>query len=158
MGSRDIELNEEGKRQGREIAEKIEGGFDVIYSSPLRRCMETAQIIAEKIGLKIIASDLLVERNFGTLAGKTWEEINLEMGIDGREADRIQKYDYKNFGGELADEVRARLMRFIDLVKSSNFQKPLVVCHGGIIHMLLSMSDLIEAENIPHSSIYQFDL
>jgi uncharacterized phosphatase len=46
----DLPLNEEGRRQAREIAEVLsDKGIDFIVTSPLKRAMETADIIAERL-------------------------------------------------------------------------------------------------------------
>src|SRR5690606_11323594 len=44
--------------------------WDVVVSSPLRRARETAQIIADGLGIPLgPAYDALVERDYGTLEG-----------------------------------------------------------------------------------------
>jgi broad specificity phosphatase PhoE len=46
QGRIDIPLNEKGKNQAKKTKEKLEGiEFDKVFSSPLKRALETAQII-----------------------------------------------------------------------------------------------------------------
>ena len=70
-GRRDTELTELGREQAREVAAKLlDYNIQIIYSSPLKRTYETAQIIAAKLGLAdIIKDDRLMERDFGILTG-----------------------------------------------------------------------------------------
>ncbi len=61
-------LAEEGKKQAAREAKKLKGKIDVIYASDLMRTKQTAQIVAQTIGLpeeKIIFIDGLRERNTG---------------------------------------------------------------------------------------------
>ena len=49
QGRIDIPLNEKGKSQAKKTKEKLEGiKFDKVFSSPLKRALETAKIITEK--------------------------------------------------------------------------------------------------------------
>ncbi|NQD41453.1 histidine phosphatase family protein, partial [Glutamicibacter halophytocola] len=66
QGSSDIPLNDTGRSQAREAVKVLgAGGWDVIVSSPLSRARETAQIIAEGLGLELGPSyDLLIERDY----------------------------------------------------------------------------------------------
>jgi len=62
----DIHLNEKGRQEARAVAEKFSGApVKAIYSSPLERAMETAQPIAEALGLEIIQRPGLIETNYG---------------------------------------------------------------------------------------------
>ena len=74
-GRADVPLDEEGRRQAQETAEAL---ADVplagVYSSPLRRALETASPIAERHGLKVgIAADL-IDLDHGLWEGLTAEE------------------------------------------------------------------------------------
>lgn len=70
-GQTDIPLNETGWRQARTAAGVLEGcGISAIYSSPLRRARDTAQCVAERLGLEVVVLDGLAERNWGKLEGR----------------------------------------------------------------------------------------
>lgn len=74
-GHRDRPLTELGRKQAAELAEKIANeriNFDAIYSSPLIRAYETAEIVAKRLGLDLFEEmDELIERDFGIMTGKT---------------------------------------------------------------------------------------
>jgi len=79
QGRTDIPLNDTGRAQALKLANllKDEGGWAAITSSPLSRARETAQIIADVLGLELLPShDDLVERNFGEAEGGNREELS----------------------------------------------------------------------------------
>src|SRR5215210_5471838 len=49
--------------------------IDFVYSSPLRRSLRTAEIIAEPHGLNPVAVEALTECDVGAWEGRSWEEI-----------------------------------------------------------------------------------
>ncbi|NLD95435.1 MAG: histidine phosphatase family protein, partial [Fibrobacter sp.] len=67
QGSSDIPLNQTGRAQAAAAVQVLgTGRWDAIVSSPLSRARETAQIIADGLGLELgPAYDLLVERDYG---------------------------------------------------------------------------------------------
>jgi uncharacterized phosphatase len=77
QGREDIPLNEIGKQQAAQSAEALRSGtWDVIISSPLVRAHETAQAIADAIGINTIHLDeRFIERNFGAVSGKPVDEV-----------------------------------------------------------------------------------
>ncbi len=136
MGQIDESLNSQGIEQAKGLADKINiGDFDIIMVSPLKRAKETAAIINEKIKLPTIENEKIMERNFGSLSVMKWSDM--PGGLEMKTIDRAQKYDYRPYGGESAEEVKNRVMNFLDelRVKYSD-KKVLVVAHAGILKMI----------------------
>ncbi|MFA5954482.1 MAG: histidine phosphatase family protein [Patescibacteria group bacterium] len=157
QGHNDTELNKTGIQQAVQLLPTLEKyHFDVIYSSSLKRAYETAKIISNHFNVPIIISDHLKEKNFGSLAGKSWQENSEATGKDLKTIDRRQQYDYSPYGGETAEEVKARVKKFIEEVKISGYKQPLVISHGGIIRVLRPYSD--EVPKVMNASVHQFDL
>jgi uncharacterized phosphatase len=78
QGRTDIPLNDTGRAQALALAGLLEeeGGWAAITSSPLSRARETAQIIADVLGLELLPPhDDLVERDFGDAEGGNREEL-----------------------------------------------------------------------------------
>ena len=149
LGQLDEPLNEIGLKQAEELAEQIEDNFDVIFSSPLKRASKTAEIIANKFNKKIIFSEYLKERNFGSLAGTVWKEGEKES----------VKYDDRPYGGESVEDVKARIDKFIKEVKKNYPDKTvLVVTHGGIIRLMHYLYRKEEIGHIKNASIHEFDI
>lgn len=115
-GEIDVSLNEEGVAQAEKLAQMLPTDYDVLYTSTLKRAQETADIINAKLSLPVIVSPLIVERRFGSLVGKTWDELDTYIP-ERRRLDKEQKYDYRPFGGESAEEVKMRLLAFVEEVK-----------------------------------------
>ena len=79
QGRADNPLNENGLRQIGETADYLKAvPARHLYSSPLKRCLQTAQAIAANLNLEPIPLAGLKEMDFGLLEGKPYEEsINL---------------------------------------------------------------------------------
>jgi probable phosphoglycerate mutase len=77
QGWTDVEINETGRRQAHELALTLaSSGFDHIYSSPLIRALETAEIIAGVLQLgPPLIHDGLKERHFGVIQGVPKAEL-----------------------------------------------------------------------------------
>ena len=74
QGHSDTPLNERGREQARALAESLDG-VDAVYASDLARARETAEILAERLGLDVHVDPRLRERGFGAWEGLTAEEI-----------------------------------------------------------------------------------
>ena len=68
QGRSDYPLNASGVRQAQEAAEKLKGiSFDAVYTSPLRRAVQTAEIVAPDC--KPIPDERLIEMDYGPYEG-----------------------------------------------------------------------------------------
>ena len=119
----DIELNDEGKAQAKVVKEKLQGvTFDKVFSSPLKRAIETAQIISDQ---DITIDQRLIERFNGELEGKLKNEIAVYPNFNDPNDTR--------FGIESLDSFRGRINSFLDdLTKNYKGQNILVVTHAGV--------------------------
>lgn len=147
-------LSEEGIKQAYETSEKLSNDYARIYSSDLIRAKETAEILNKKLNLEIIYDIRLRERSLGSFEGKSWKDVGSEL----KEIDRIQKYDYRPYGGESVDNVKERLLSFINEIKQAEKkEKILVVAHGGIIRLLHHLFSGEVPETIHNASIHEFE-
>lgn len=109
QGRTDIPLNENGIYQAHMGSYKLNSTlFDVIYSSPLLRAYETAQIfsILTNQTAKIVLNELLIERSFGALEGQN-------VDINGFTSD--DSYYLKNYiGFESNKKLEDRALNFIE--------------------------------------------
>ncbi|MFJ8000849.1 bifunctional RNase H/acid phosphatase [Streptomyces sp. NPDC096310] len=76
-GGTDPELSAIGRRQADAIAAALaaRGTVQDIVSSPLRRCRETAQAVADRLGLGVRVEEGLRETHFGAWEGLTFGEV-----------------------------------------------------------------------------------
>ena len=74
QGQSDIALNENGIDLARKTAAGLKGvTFDRVFSSPLKRALMTAQIIAAESGCAVETDDRLKEINFGPSEGECFD-------------------------------------------------------------------------------------
>ena len=75
-GRKDLPLSEEGKRQALSTARRLKNSsIDSVYSSPLKRAVETAEAIASECGCRIVKVEGLIDLNFGDWEGRTFEWV-----------------------------------------------------------------------------------
>ncbi|MER6202989.1 bifunctional RNase H/acid phosphatase [Streptomyces sp. NPDC001586] len=76
-GGSDPELSPAGRRQAAAVAEALaaRGTVQTVVSSPLRRCRETAQAVADRLGLAVTVEEGLREVDFGAWEGLTFAEV-----------------------------------------------------------------------------------
>jgi probable phosphoglycerate mutase len=76
-GVGDPPLIEEGRSQARAVAARLgrRGGIDLVVTSPMSRCRETASAIASAVGVPVEQDDDLREVSFGAWEGLTFETV-----------------------------------------------------------------------------------
>ncbi|MFJ6717422.1 MULTISPECIES: bifunctional RNase H/acid phosphatase [unclassified Streptomyces] len=76
-GGTDPELSPAGRRQAAAVAGALaaRGTVEAVVSSPLRRCRETAQAVADRLGLPVVVEEGLRETDFGAWEGLTFAEV-----------------------------------------------------------------------------------
>jgi broad specificity phosphatase PhoE len=158
QGRLDVPLNATGRRQAALLRRGLAGiSFDAVYSSPLKRSAETAQIIA---GKGPIALDLkLAEIHHGCWQGKTKHEI-VNRWPDQWDRSQNEPQRFTPYGGETAAEVERRVQEFIRTMRGTTI---LCVSHGVVIQtflsILLGVSNRSEPADVPaNGSICTFNL
>ncbi len=78
QGRSDHPLNETGIRQAEEAAKRLKGiSFDIVYSSPLIRAVQTAKILAPD--REPVIDERLIEMEYGPYEGKSLRELGPEV-------------------------------------------------------------------------------
>ena len=81
QGRKDSELTEEGIKRAIMLRDRLQDvDFDMIYSSPLNRALETAKIIKGQRNIEIIIHKSLCELDFGNWEGMQISEIERKIG------------------------------------------------------------------------------
>jgi probable phosphoglycerate mutase len=136
QGATDVPLNDTGRDDARRAARVLAGEqHDAIYTSPLVRAQETAQIIASTLGLGSPALTRgLRERTFGEGEGMLVEDYLTSWG----------DWTSPVPGAETLEEVRDRALDSLErIVRASRRRSApraesiVVVSHGGVIRSLL---------------------
>ncbi|MBS1252023.1 MAG: Phosphoserine phosphatase 1 [Anaerolineales bacterium] len=131
-------LNERGRRQAKQVARRVAGwDIDVLYASDLPRTVETAQPIANRLGLPIIKLEALREIDVGEWEGLTVTEIQAEHteNWDTYISDPINT---ARKGGESLGELATRVNEVFQRWEEEHAaQTVLAVTHGGPIKALV---------------------
>jgi len=136
-GSQDDPLSAKGWQQ-MESAVSTEDCWDAIVSSPMTRCRLFAEKLAEKRSIPLHIEDDLREIGFGAWEGLTAKQVQQQYG------DHLNRFwqDSLNFippGGEPVPDFYQRVIRgFNRWQETLAGQRILVVCHGGVIRMVLA--------------------
>jgi broad specificity phosphatase PhoE len=136
MGRSQVPLGADGIQQIKKIAPLIATlELDGIYTSPLRRAVQTAKVVAAATKLPICKSEGLNEIAFGAWTGRHFDEL-----IDNELYRRFIKSPAKTLlpGGETISDVQRRGLKVIDeaaqRVPGGRF---LFVSHGDVIRAIL---------------------
>jgi alpha-ribazole phosphatase len=139
QGQSDVPLNENGRRQSRELASALaENRPSVIYCSDLKRARESAEILAKALSLSIHEDPRLREIDLGSWEGMLFEDIQANYA----DLLKLRKLDPKTVsapGGETIEQVRLRVMAAIkDIVERHPNETIAVVSHGLPLAILIA--------------------
>ena len=142
-GHRDLPLTELGRDQARQLGEgalQLGLGFAAIYSSPLGRAYETAQIVSDTMGLHETPTvlDEIIERDFGIMTGRPYSDIEPMCAPDIIKTDTVT-YFLNPDGAETFPQLVRRGELALNRVKRAEHQDDvLLVCHGDIGKMIFA--------------------
>lgn len=116
-----------------ELEKKHYPAADIIISSPMKRCIETAEIIYPKVAVKIY--DDLRECDFGDFEGKNYEQLNGDVNYQAW-IDSGGKIPFPN--GEAHEDFTERCCNaFIKAVSENADTVIAFVVHGGTVMSVL---------------------
>lgn len=144
-------LSSHGRRQAEKLAKFVRHiGMTALYTSDLKRALETAQIVAAAVGLTPLPDARLRERGVGVWQGLTvpemrdWYPAEYQQLLDDPEHFRME-------GGESRAEVRVRMnAAFADAVAAGLGETIAILSHTTAIRVLLS--DLVPGYD-PYTSV-----
>jgi probable phosphomutase (TIGR03848 family) len=132
-----VHLSERGRAQAEAVAERLKPlPIRAVYSSPLERCVETAEVIGELVGIDVEVESGIIESDTGTWTGRTFAEIGRtrlwRRILAVPSGARIP-------GGESAAEVQTRTVRALETIAGRHPRKAVVaVSHGDPIRLALA--------------------
>jgi broad specificity phosphatase PhoE len=133
QGSIDTPLNDRGREQARQLAERAAGlGVAALYSSQLARALETARIVGERLGLEPRVDERFAESRRGDWEGRLLADLERDEPQAWNEW-RASDPGFRFPGGESLAEHVARVGDALREVE----QRALVVCHGGTVRAAL---------------------
>ncbi len=137
-GQTDVELSANGKSQAKRLADRLAGEkIDAVYSSQLRRAAATAEIIAARHQIEVIACPELLEINFGKVEGLSFDEIGQrypEMVSTWSTRDPSFRFPE----GESIKDLDQRVSKFPGRLEAHDIKDTvLVVAHSGVLRLLI---------------------
>ncbi len=143
QGQMEFPLSEEGRSQARKVGKALAGErFDGIYSSPLGRAFETAEIIVRETNFPgaVVPVEGLTERRGGVLEGTTHAERaarNPELENEFLELPEEERWTL--VGAETDEEILHRFGRALSDIRARHAAgaRLVVVTHGGVMRAFL---------------------
>jgi broad specificity phosphatase PhoE len=140
QGHADPPLNRRGRSQAVELSVALKADELVaVYSSPLRRALETAEVVAASHSLEPVPVDGLREVDVGSWSGLTRAEV------EERFPDQFARWlDYGQGweDGETYEEMgRRAVAALLELATAHDGERVLAVTHGGPIRAAFAFAD-----------------
>lgn len=137
QGQADVELSEVGRRQAAAVGRwsrelRPTDPIAEIWSSPLRRAVETAEAIAAALRLPVRIDERLQELNAGIFQGHLWADL------ESRFPDAVARWrsgdvDYAIPGGESRAQLASRGREALESLAGREAPAMIVVAHGGVL-------------------------
>lgn len=157
-GATDIALTELGRKQARELGEKILAEnikIDEILYSPLCRAADTAKEVSKVTGIPAREEPRLIEQNFGKYESTPRDGAEFQLA----KREFLNHYE----GGETMFQLAQRIYNLIDDIKREADDKTyLLVAHNGISRVIQSYffdmtNEEFAAFGIKNCEIRRFD-
>lgn len=144
---KEAKLNNWGVLQSKKLAEKLKKiKFNKLFSSDLKRAMQTSEIISEVCNIKITPDKRLREYDPGEAdpSSNKWIERYKKMLKSGK-----SKYEIRPFGGENIWDLIKRVKSFMeDIQKEEGIIA--VVSHSGVNAVFINLSQGREKNDFLH--------
>lgn len=160
-GLTDVSLTPAGFNNMQTVCAHAQRDWDVIISSPLKRCRHFAEHLSAQKGIELSIDAHLREIHFGE-----W---------DGKELDAIWQHDYDRIsawikdpvsttppGGEALGAVQQRISAvYLRIIEEFKGKKILMVAHGGVIRVLLGYVlqmplSAVNSLDVPYACLSRF--
>lgn len=155
-------LTATGRAQAAALADRLrDAGISRLYSSPLLRATETADILAAAWGIDYQVTDALREFDCGIVEGRSdivaWDAWRGVVA-----AWRAGRWDSRIEGGESLEDIRDRFVPFVtDLATHATDDQDAValIGHGGLYYTVMPLALVnvdrawVEAQELPNTAI-----
>ena len=145
IGHTDESLSAEGVAQIERMKKDYDyPGTPIIFSSPLKRCIETAKLIYPAV--EPIEMQGLIEYNFGEFEGRTAAELeNHPVFPDWLAGKQGVAAPFGESNEEFAKRIAETFVKIVDGLLKTGTTKCAIVTHSGVMSALLSFFGLPEA-------------
>jgi len=151
QGQFNSELSAVGRQQCAAVARALgELPIEAVYSSPLARSLETAQVLADVLHVEVKTDPRLMEINAGIFQGLQWDEIAAKYPSDAVRW-KSQDPDFRIPGGESRRDVMHRAGEALGAIREASFRHVAIISHGGFLSAAIKVLVQIPAELNPFS-------
>jgi broad specificity phosphatase PhoE len=149
QGWKNSDLTEKGIENARKLGKSLEAiPFDIVYTSPSGRTIETAKLIMGNRDVPIVEREELKEMGFGTWEGMDHEAVE-ELYPEERHIFWNKPHLYKPIDGESFEELISRVKKVLqDIMESAAGENILIVSHGVTIKAMYAILKGYELEEI----------
>ena len=150
-GHLDVELSCEGRKQVQTVADRLNGEtIRTIYSSPRRRALESAAILAAQLHAAVTIEERFREIDFGTFEGRLYDEIAQEYPEIYRQwMEYPTETQFPN--GESFVQMQTRVTEAAQALYARHRGETIaIVSHGGVNRILLAAALGVANENFFH--------
>jgi broad specificity phosphatase PhoE len=139
-GRIDMELSPRGLEQAQTLANYVRRRpLQALYCSPMRRALQTMAPLAPHCPAAAVVKPEFREIDFGDWTGLTWEEVHRRYGVSAFVwLDQIEQGAIPH--AETGAMARSRIEPTLRQIVSEHVgQSVAIVCHGGVIRVMLSI-------------------
>lgn len=146
IGTTDVPLSEEGRTEVRRLSATMDYPYaKVVFSSPLKRCTQTAKLIYPDIEPLVI--DQLMEYSFGEWENKSADELrNDETFSRWLAGDSSAKPPRGESNDDFIRRICLMFESLVDGMIKTGTTDAAVITHGGVMNMLLAVYGLPQAK------------
>jgi len=129
-GQANVDLSSSFRQEAEEVIKKLPTDFDVVYSSPLKRCTQLADLFTQDYEI----DSRLKELNFGDWELERWDNIP-QTEIQPWYDDWV---NYPPTNGESYQELSDRVSQFLNHLLLLKTKKTVIISHAGPIRALVA--------------------
>ncbi len=143
QGQANVKLSDTGRQQAAAVAawcksQSFRNQSCELWSSPLCRAQETAEVIGTAIGLPVQLEDKLVELNAGVFQGHLWDDL-ADRFPEAVARWRSGDVDFQIPGGESRQQLAERGRHALELLSVRPVRSMIIVAHGGVLTAALGL-------------------
>jgi broad specificity phosphatase PhoE len=162
MGEQPVPLNQNGEAQVKRLASFLKSrSIRALYSSPVARAIQTAEILASVLQVPLTADRGLTEIKVGEWEGRYWKDLTDEFA---RQQFYASPEEARPPGGETLSEVQIRAVAAVERARArAEADRLLIVSHADVVRAILAhylKFDLktVRQMRIDHASLTALEL
>lgn len=137
MGEQPVPMNQNGEAQVKRLATFLKSrSIHALYSSPVARALQTAEILASALQVPVTADRGLTEINVGEWEGRYWKHLTDEFA---RQQFYSRPEEARPPGGETLSEVQTRAVAVVERARArKGADRLLFVSHADVLRTILA--------------------